>query len=85
MNKDLKTRVNELEVINDLFRGRVTELEASEAEARKRAESLERELADLKRTVDELKSAGKRKADEVTNGEMLGPKRAKTVGVDGEI
>jgi GATA-binding protein, other eukaryote len=31
---ELKTRVSELEVINDLFRGRVAELERSEQEAR---------------------------------------------------
>ncbi|PNS16996.1 protein GZF3 [Sphaceloma murrayae] len=38
----LKTRVSELEVINDLFRGRVAELESSEQEAR-RSESMARE------------------------------------------
>ncbi|KAJ9629613.1 GATA zinc finger protein 3 [Taxawa tesnikishii (nom. ined.)] len=41
----LKTRVSELEVINDLFRGRVTELEQSEQEAR-RNEAMAREAAD---------------------------------------
>ncbi|KAF2101311.1 hypothetical protein NA57DRAFT_35359 [Rhizodiscina lignyota] len=33
----LKTRVSELEVINDLFRGRVSELEGSEQDARRQA------------------------------------------------
>ncbi|KAK4964890.1 hypothetical protein LTR28_003576, partial [Elasticomyces elasticus] len=44
-NAHLKTRVSELEVINDLFRGRVAELEQSELEAR-RAEAGMRELAE---------------------------------------
>ncbi|KAF2225036.1 hypothetical protein BDZ85DRAFT_186916, partial [Elsinoe ampelina] len=48
----LKTRVSELEVINDLFRGRVAELESSEQEAR-RAESMAREeTARMKRDLD---------------------------------
>ncbi|KAF4551917.1 GATA type zinc finger protein asd-4 [Elsinoe fawcettii] len=48
----LKTRVSELEVINDLFRGRVAELESSEQEAR-RGESLAREeTARTKRDLD---------------------------------
>ena len=34
-NQNLRTRVNELEVINDLFRGRVVELEHAEEEARR--------------------------------------------------
>lgn len=38
----LKTRVSELEVINDLFRGRVTQLEQSDANAR-RAELMQRD------------------------------------------
>lgn len=41
----LKTRVSELEVINDLFRGRVAELEQSEQAARRNAE-LARDAAD---------------------------------------
>lgn len=67
-NTTLKTRVSELEVINDLFRGRVAELEQKDATARsgeqimresddqlRRAldESHQRE-ADLKRRIDEL-------------------------------
>jgi GATA-binding protein len=59
----LKTRVSELEVINDLFRGRVAELEASEQEAR-RQEMLAREgegkarmdLEEAKRRIDQLES-----------------------------
>lgn len=34
-NASLKTRVSELEVINELFRGRVTQLEQDEANARR--------------------------------------------------
>ncbi|KAK3686549.1 GATA zinc finger protein 3 [Vermiconidia calcicola] len=67
-NTQLRTRVNELEVINDLFRGRVTELEQTEQEAR-RAERMKDEetervkadlvtanakVADLQRRLDEL-------------------------------
>ncbi|GAB7334018.1 hypothetical protein MBLNU13_g06113t1 [Cladosporium sp. NU13] len=48
-NNALRTRVSELEVINDLFKGRVSELEASEQEARKEVEALKREVERLKR------------------------------------
>jgi GATA-binding protein len=41
----LKTRVSELEVINDLFRGRVAELEQSEQDARAK-EASARDAAD---------------------------------------
>lgn len=73
-NTSLKTRVSELEVINDLFRGRVAELEHSEQEARK-AEMASRETeanlradledvrqgeADLKRRLEELETEGPR-------------------------
>ncbi|KAL1305301.1 hypothetical protein AAFC00_002204 [Neodothiora populina] len=66
----LKTRVSELEVINDLFRGRVAELEQSEQAARRNAElahdaaeryrsdldaALSREK-DMKRRIDQLES-----------------------------
>ncbi|KAM0724222.1 hypothetical protein Q7P37_000104 [Cladosporium fusiforme] len=48
-NNALRTRVSELEVINDLFRGRVSELEASEQEARREVDALRQELETLKR------------------------------------
>lgn len=62
-NTALKTRVSELEVINDLFRGRVAELEASEQEARRgemvardgESRALMRE-AELRRRLDELEA-----------------------------
>jgi len=41
-NSSLKTRVSELEVINELFRGRVTQLEQDESNAR-RGEEMRRE------------------------------------------
>ncbi|KAG9690046.1 hypothetical protein KCU95_g8725, partial [Aureobasidium melanogenum] len=44
-NNSLKTRVSELEVINDLFRGRVAELEQSEQNARAK-EASARDAAD---------------------------------------
>ncbi|KAF2135857.1 uncharacterized protein K452DRAFT_158288 [Aplosporella prunicola CBS 121167] len=69
-NTSLKTRVSELEVINDLFRGRVAELEQSEqrartdetlardAENRLRAglEQSQAREADLKRRIEELEA-----------------------------
>lgn len=66
-NTALKTRVSELEVINDLFRGRVSELETSEQAARGRESQLRTELeqikqreADLKRRLEELEAEGPR-------------------------
>lgn len=48
-NRQLKTRVSELEVINDLFRGRVSELENSETEALKAVEQLRARVEELER------------------------------------
>ncbi|KAF2154277.1 hypothetical protein K461DRAFT_285690 [Myriangium duriaei CBS 260.36] len=48
----LKTRVSELEVINDLFRGRVAELEASENDARRAEAAAKDESARLRMDVD---------------------------------
>ncbi|KAF2201265.1 GATA type zinc finger protein Asd4 [Delitschia confertaspora ATCC 74209] len=67
-NNSLKTRVNELEVINELFRGRVIELEKNEndarhsemtarqteAQLRAELEQMRQREADLKRRLDEL-------------------------------
>jgi GATA-binding protein len=53
LNTSLKTRVSELEVINELFKGRVSELEQSDANSR-RAEMLVRESENrLRRTLEE--------------------------------
>lgn len=66
-NTALKTRVSELELVNDLFRGRVSELEASEKSVRNVEADLRAELdqvkqreADLKRRLDELEAEGPR-------------------------
>lgn len=81
-NTSLKTRVRELEFVNDLFRGRVTELEQSDAAARrsemiardsesrlKRAlEDAQRREEDLKRRVSELE----RHIGEASNGNLEG-------------
>jgi len=61
----LKTRVSELEVINDLFRGRVAELEAMLTERQQQAdvekqekEQLRSELNGAKRRIEELEGEG---------------------------
>lgn len=46
-NNTLRTRVSELEVINDLFRGRVSELESSEQNARTKGDDTQRLIAEL--------------------------------------
>ncbi|KAI9830937.1 MAG: hypothetical protein M1819_005320 [Sarea resinae] len=84
----LKTRVSELEVINDLFRGRVAELENSEANAR-RSEMMARESEsqiraalddsrarehDLKRRIEELEAEASETAKDA-------PPRAKKMRV----
>lgn len=60
-NSHLRTRVSELEVINDLFRGRVGELETSEQEARREAnakreenERLQSDLHTERRKIEDL-------------------------------
>ena len=50
-NNILRTRVNELEVINDLFRGTVTQLESSETTLRQEIQSLRNSEKDLKRRI----------------------------------
>lgn len=53
LNTSLKTRVSELDLINELFRGRVSQLEQSEAAAR-RAEMVARDAeAHLRRSLEE--------------------------------
>ncbi|KAL9073429.1 MAG: hypothetical protein Q9157_004763, partial [Trypethelium eluteriae] len=55
LNTSLKTRVSELEVINDLFRGRVAELEKSEQDARDAEEVMRGELEGLRQEVEEAR------------------------------
>ncbi|KAF2127731.1 GATA type zinc finger protein Asd4 [Dothidotthia symphoricarpi CBS 119687] len=52
-NTALKTRVSEMELINDLFRTRVNELEQSEQAARETQAKLMQEIEDLKRRLDD--------------------------------
>jgi GATA-binding protein len=54
-NTALKTRVNEMELINDLFRNRVTELENSESAARETEAKLRAELEEVKQRESTLK------------------------------
>jgi GATA-binding protein len=54
-NTALKTRVSEMELINDLFRNRVTELENSENAARDTEAKLRAELEEVKQRESELK------------------------------
>lgn len=53
-NSSLKTRVSELEVINELFRGRVTQLEQDESNARRGEEMRRESEQNLKAQVDDL-------------------------------
>ncbi|KAF2479708.1 hypothetical protein BDY17DRAFT_236430, partial [Neohortaea acidophila] len=59
-NAHLRTRVSELEVINDLFRGRIAELEQAEHEMRRleehKAEETRRQLNAANGKVDELQA-----------------------------
>lgn len=54
-NTALKTRVSEMELINDLFRNRVSELEQSEQSARQTESSLRQELEEVRQREAELK------------------------------
>ena len=51
-NNQLRTRVSELEVINELFRGRVAELESTEKEARTNEAVKEAEVQRLKHELE---------------------------------
>jgi len=54
-NTALKTRVSEMELINDLFRNRVSELEGSENAARETEAKLRAELEEVKQRESDLK------------------------------
>ncbi|KAF1940035.1 hypothetical protein EJ02DRAFT_350909 [Clathrospora elynae] len=85
-NTALKTRVNEMELINDLFRNRVSELELSEQSARQTELSLRQQLegarqreADLKRRLDEYEDDSPlHKKAKLNMDEFLDPSRAGT-------
>lgn len=76
----LKTRVSELEVINDLFRGRVAELENSEMEARRGAEAARESEALVRSQLEEAlgrEDALKRRVEELEKELGRPSKRAK--------
>ncbi|KAK5729207.1 GATA zinc finger protein 3 [Elasticomyces elasticus] len=91
-NRDLRTRVSELEVINGLFRGRVGELESSEAEARRAAKGKEEEVeklrAELRGQQNEIEGLRKRVRELEEQGEEgRSRKKARVVAgsdMDGE-
>lgn len=58
-NSSLKTRVSELEVINELFRGRLSQLEQQEAAARRGQEVAGKEQTELKAQLDAIKETEK--------------------------
>lgn len=61
----LKTRISELELVNDLYRTRIMELEAMEQAARLRENSMRKRLDEVLRLQEELKNQddGKRPGD----------------------
>jgi GATA-binding protein, other eukaryote len=87
-NASLKTRVSELEVINELFRGRVTQLEQDEANARQGQDMLRSSENNLQQALEESRRREnqlKRRLDDLERevGEMretAGP-RAKKIRV----
>ncbi|KAF9248049.1 transcriptional regulator family: GATA type zinc finger [Penicillium roqueforti] len=89
LNTSLKTRVSELEFVNELFRGRVTELEQSDASARRSEmivrdsevrlrrslEDAQRREEDLKRRISDLeRQLGSSGAGDAESGEPLAKK-----------
>jgi len=73
-NNELKTRVSELEVINDLFRGRVAELEGNEAEARQALGDTVRRLQQATSRLEELEHREKEMIT-FTNGHIESSER----------
>lgn len=70
-NTSLRTRVSELELINDLFRNRVTELESSEQEARRVELGARETEAQLRQELNETRQREtdlKRRLDEIEEG-----------------
>lgn len=77
----LNTRISELEVINDLFRGRVAQLEQAErdarAEARSKDEEMQRSRSDLETANARVAELQKRVA-ELESGQQASPARKRT-------
>lgn len=76
----IKTRVSELEVINDLFRGRVAELEQMLAERQAELEGVRAEKAEMSVQLEKAK----RRVGEMESGEkeVEGARRSKRLRVD---
>jgi GATA-binding protein len=55
-NNQLRTRVSELEVINDLFRGRVAQLEQSEQDARRSEKAKDEEVLRLRTDLEAMQA-----------------------------
>jgi GATA-binding protein len=55
-NNQLRTRVSELEVINDLFRGRVAQLEQSEQDARRNEKAKDEEVLRLRTDLEAMQA-----------------------------
>lgn len=76
----LNTRISELEVINDLFRGRVTQLEQAERDARSdvrsKDEEIQRSRADLQTANTRISELQKRVAE--LEGAQSTPSRKRT-------
>lgn len=85
-NRDLRTRVSELEVINDLFRGRVGELEHSEQGARRtnmmKDEDLDRTRIILEAAEQRVREMEKRLAELESD---VGPARKKVRREENEL
>jgi GATA-binding protein len=84
-NAAFKTRVSELEVINELFRGRVTELEQDASNAKRGVDHLQRQLEESQRRENLLK----RRLDDMVEEHQTdggdGPPRAKKIRVSDMI
>lgn len=88
LNTSLKTRVSELEFVNELFRGRVTELEQSDASARRSEmivrdsevrlrrslEESQRREEDLKQRISDLERQIGSSSGDAESGEPLAKK-----------
>ena len=78
-NTSLRTRVNELELVNNLFRDRVNELEASEQQARADAQGSRETEAQLRAELEDTRQREvelKRRLDEIESDEE-GPRHKK--------
>lgn len=85
-NSHLRTRVSELEVINDLFRGRVGELENSENDARRTQRTRDDDNNRLKAELDvanRLTAELQRRVEEMEGSSEPAGKRVKRSSEEG--